>query len=145
MVRIEISGGEQAKLLGAKIRAAEKEFKPEMGKALHDGTRPLPAAARRSALEHLPKRKGLNRLVAAAKFTVRRISVMEYQVKGSGIDQLQHTNEGQVSHPTFAHRPRVTQTIPRAKDWFNRPMRAHKRKIADELGDAMHRIAKRIT
>lgn len=145
MVHVEISGGAQAKLLGAKIRAAEKEFKPEMGKALHDGTRSLPMAARRSALEHLPKRKGLNLLVAAARFTVRRISVMEYQVKASGIPQLQHTNEGEVSHPTYGHRPRVTQTIPRAKDWFNRPMRAHKQKIADDLGDAMHKIAERIT
>jgi ribosomal protein S21 len=39
----------------------------------------------------------------------------------------------------------VTQAIPRAREWFNKPMRARKRKIADELGDAMHRIAKRIT
>lgn len=145
MAGVEISGGEKFRLLAAKLRAAEKEFKPEIGKALKEGTRPFPMAARRSALEHLPKRNGLNRLVAAARFTVHRISTMEYRVTATGIKQLQRTNEGHINHPTFRHRPRVTQSIPRADNWFNKPMRTHKREITDKLGEAMHKIAKRIT
>ena len=143
-VRVDISGDVKAHVLAAKLRIAEKEFKYEMGRALRDGVRPLPEAARRSALANLPKRNGLNRIVAAARFSVRRISEMEYRVTAKGIRQLQRTNEGHINHPTYGHRPRETQAIPRARRWFNKPMRAAKRKIADDLGDAMHRVARRI-
>lgn len=144
-VRVEISGEEKLRLLAAKLRIAEREFKPEIGKALAAGARPLPLAARRSAFDHLPKRNGLNRIVAEARFSVRRFGEMEYRVVAKGIMQLGNTDNGRINHPTYGHRPRVTQEIPKARDWFNRPMRAGKRKIANELGDAMHRIAQRIT
>lgn len=144
VVRIEISGDAKARVLAAKLRIAEKEFKPEMGKALRSGARPLPNAARRSALEHLPRRNGLNQIVAAARFTLRRISVMEYRVTANGIDQLEDTNDGFITHPTFDHRPRKRQAIPKARGWFNKPMRAGKRRISDELGDSMRRVARRI-
>lgn len=144
-VRIQISGDEKARRLAAKLRIAEKEFKPEMGKALRAGAQPLPAAARRSALERLPKRNGLNLIIASARYNVRRISAMEYQVLARGIKQLDYTNRGYVNHPTYRRGPRRTQSIPKAKGWFNKPMHAGKRKISNELGQAMHRIAKRIT
>lgn len=143
-IRVEISGNEKTRLLAAKLRIAEKQFDPEMGKALREGARPLPEAARLSALEHLPRRNGLNLVVAAARFSIRRVSEMEYRVTVKGIRQIQRTNEGFITHPTYGHRPREDQAIPKARDWFNRPMRAGKRKISNELGKAMHRIAQRI-
>lgn len=144
-VSIKFSGDAEAKILAAKLRIAEKDFRPEMGKALRAGARPLPEAARRSAIENLPRRNGLNLVVAAARYRLRRISVMEYQVSAEGIKQLQYTNEGYVNHPTYDRPPRTRQSIPKAKGWFNKPMRRGKRKISDELGDAMHQVAKRIT
>lgn len=147
MVRLEIDRRDTAKfhVLAAKLRAAEAEFKPEVGKALSDGARTLPAAARLSALEKLPKRGGLNLIVAKSRFRVRRVSQTEVQVVASGIEQLANTNEGYVVHPTFDHRPREKQAIPKARGWFSTPMRRGKNKISDAIGDAMHRIAKRIT
>lgn len=144
-VRVEITGTEKFRSLAARLRAAEHDFKPEMGKALSDGARTLPAAARASALEKLPKRNGLNLIVARSRFRVRRISPQEVRVVATGIEQLPNTNDGFINHPTFDHRPRETQAIPKARGWFSDPMHRGKDKIGDAIGDAMHRIAKRIT
>jgi len=124
---------------------AEKEFQPEMGKALAEGARPLPMAARVSALEHLPHRNHLNAIVASARIRVRRISEREVRVVANGIKQLANTNAGWINHPTYGHRPRERQRLPRAEGWFSDPMHRGKRRVSDKLGDAMHRIAKRIT
>ena len=145
MVSIRITGDAKAKVLAAKLRLAEREFQAKMGQALTDGARPLPMAAKASALERLPKRGGLNVIVASARFRVRRVSDREVQVVASGIRQLGNTNEGRINHPTFSHRPRETQLIPRARGWFSDPMRRGKNRIRDSIGDAMHRVAKRIT
>lgn len=145
MVRYEISGGKEFKALSAKLLAAERELPVEIRRAVDRSARPFPAAAKRSAVVNLPKRGGLNLLVARARFTVRRISATTVEVRAKGIEQLANINAGLVNHPTYGHRPRVTQRITRARDWFFKPMRKAKRETADELGDAMHRVAKRIT
>lgn len=145
MYQVKTSGGDQFHRLAAKLLAAEREFTPEMGKALADGARPLPEEARLSALEHLPKRGGLNVLVAGSSFRLRRVSVGVIEIRVVGIRQLARTNEGWISHPTFGHRPKDTQFMPRAKGWFSDPMHRGKNRISDALGRAMHKIAQRTT
>lgn len=145
MPSFEFSGTAKFDVLAMKLRAAEKELRIEMGRALASGARPLPEAARRSAIEHLPKRGGLNMKVASARFRTRQLSNEQVDVVAKGIDQLADTNEGRITHPTYGHRPRRTQLIPKARGWFTQPMRRGKRRISNELGDAMHRVAKRIT
>lgn len=135
----------KARVLAAKLRAAEADLKPEVGKALSSGARSLPLDAQISALQNLPRRGGLNRLVARSRFRVRRTSTMQADVIASGIDQLSDINAGRVNHPTFGHHPRQTQRLPRARDWFSTPMHHGKDKISHAIGDAMHRVAKRIT
>lgn len=144
MVRYEISGTEKFRIAAAKLRAAEHEMPAKIRRAVDEAARPLPAAARRSALTNLPHRGGLNLLVARARIRTKRTSSSTLEVEANGIQQLPNTEAGYVNHPTFGHRPRVTQRIPRAKGWFFRPMRKAKPKIKDEIGDAMHKVAKEI-
>lgn len=145
MVHFEVSGTEKFRVLAEKLRAAEHDMPERLRRAVDEGARDLPAAARRSALTNLPHRGGLAALVARARITNRRVSSTELEVRAKGIEQLANTNEGYVNHPTFRHRPRVTQPIRKAKGWFFQPMRRGKSKVKDKLGEAMHRTAKEIT
>lgn len=144
-IRYEISGSKEFRALAAKLRLAERDLPREVRQAVDRSARPLPATAKRSALMNLPRRGGLNLLVARARFTRRRISPSVVEVRTKGIEQLANTNAGRINHPTFGHRPRVTQLIPKARDWFFKPMRRAKGNVKDELEDAMHRTARKIT
>jgi hypothetical protein len=142
--RYEISGSKEFSLLAVRLRAAEADLTVHMRRAVDKAARPMPVAARRSALSNLPHRGGLNVLVARARITVRRVSATTLEIHAKGIEQLGNTNEGFVSHPTYGRSPYGLQSIPRARDWFYEPLRRRKRQVADELGDAMHRTAKEI-
>lgn len=144
MTRVEVSGTD-FHAVAAKLLAAEHDLPVHLRRAVDKSARPLPAAAKRSALENLPHHHGLNVLVARARITIRRTSSTTLEVRARGIEQLGNTNDGRIGHPTFGHRPRRTQLIPRARDWFFKPMRKRKNEISDELGDAMHKVAKEIT
>jgi len=102
-------------------------------------------AAKVSAFEKLPHHGGLNKIVASARIRVRRVSIREVDVVATGIRQLANTNRGFINHPTYGHRLRETQQLPRARGWFTNPMRNGKRRILNEVGKAMHRVAKRVT
>lgn len=145
MVNYQVSGTEKFREAAVRLRIAERTLPERMRKAVDQGARPLPAAARRSALENLPHHNELNLVVARARITIRRVSPTMLEVRAKGIEQLGNTNAGRVNHPTYGHRPRRTQRIPRAKGWFNKPMRKAKPRVKKELGDAMHKVAKDIT
>jgi hypothetical protein len=144
MVRYEFSGGRDFQVAAAKLRNAGRDLPAETRQAVDKSARPLPLAAKRSAVLNLPRRGGLNLLVARSRFTIRRTSPTTVEVRARGIEQLENTNEGRVNHLTFGRRPWITQRIPRARDWFFKPMRKAKRDVKDELEDAMHRVAKKI-
>jgi len=143
MVRYQVSGT-NFRVLGTKLRVAEHDLPIEIRRAVDKSARPLPAAVKRSAVENLPRRGGLNLLVARARVTIKRVSSTAVDVRAKGIEQLANTNAGRVNHPTYGHRPRFTQRIPKARGWFFKPMRRAKRATTDELEDAMHRVAKEI-
>jgi hypothetical protein len=145
VVHFETKGSADFGRVAEKLRIAEREFQPEMGKALSEGARPLPQNARQSALEKLPHRGKLNVIVASARIRIRRLSDREVDVVARGIKQLANINEGRINHPTYGHRPRETQLLPRAKGWFSTPMHNGKRRISRALGKHMHEITKRIT
>jgi hypothetical protein len=128
--RFEVSGTGDFKRAAARLRVAEKDLPREVRSAVDKGVRPLPIAVKRSAIMNLPRRGGLNVLVAQARITIKRVS---------------ETNAGRVWHPTFGHRPRILQRIPRAKDWFFKPVRRVKPDVKDEIEDALRRVARRIT
>ena len=144
MPSLEFPGGsaEFAKVARA-FRQAEGELPRELTKALERSSKPLRKDAKASALEHLPSDGGLNRIVASARMTVRHIA-NGIRIVAKGIDQLRLTNQGKIVHPTYGHRPRKLQPIPKAKDWFTRAMRDGEPKVRKELVKALDKIARRI-
>lgn len=144
MPTIEFVGGEQFAKLAAKIRAAEGELPNELYRALEKSSKPLRRDAKSSALAHLPRKGGLNRVVAGSRMSTRRVA-NGIKIKANGIEQLKLTNSGKVRHPVYGHPGTwVTQSIPAAKDWWSRPMRNGAPKVRRELVKALGKIARRI-
>jgi hypothetical protein len=141
---IEIRGGEQFTALAARIRKAEGELKPELYDALERAAPSLEHAATRSAAANLPHRGGLNAVVASAGMTHQR-RAGGIRITARGITQLKLTNEGRVRHPVYGIPGTwVGQLIPKAKDWFTKPIHDGAPKVRRELEKALEKIARKI-
>jgi hypothetical protein len=145
---LQIRGGWKAERIARAFeRAAAHDLRDELRRGLDDGARPIVDAAHRSALENLPKRKGLNLIVARARITVHHSSGRRLSIKilAEGIDQLYLIDKaGEVMHPTFGHRPRVIQPIPKAEGWFTEACQGKAHEMRRELERALDRVARRI-
>ncbi|MFD6069442.1 hypothetical protein [Amycolatopsis lurida] len=144
---IEAEGGEKLVALAKRLRKAPKELRSELTKAITQAMRPLKEAAKKSAIEKLPRSGGLGKRVA--KTTLRHKRKMSG--RGAGIRIEAQTNavkdplridRGRVRHPTFGHRPWVLQDV--RKGWFTEPMREGAPAVQQELLQAMDRIARKI-
>ena len=144
MPTLEFPGGSaQFERVARAFRQAEGELPRELVKALEKSAKPLQKDATASAVANLPHSGGLNHIVAAARMSTRR-RANGIRIMAKGIDQLAMTNAGKVVHSTYGHRPRVVQFIPKAKDWFTKPMRDGAPKVRRELIKALDKIARRI-
>jgi hypothetical protein len=145
MPSIEITGGEQLRVIAAKFRQeAHGDLDRELQAALERASKPLREDAKASALEHLPHRGGLNVLVAAAAMILQR-RAGGIRIVAHGMSQLSRTNAGEVRHPVWGDREVwVTQVIPRALNWFYKPMQDGAGKVEEELKKALDKVARKI-
>jgi TPR repeat protein len=144
MPSMEIHGEEQFNALAKRLRQAEGELQPELYQALERAAPPLERAATRSAEANLPHRGGLNAVVAAAGMSHQR-RAGGIRITARGITQLALTNRGEVRHPVYGDPGTwVQQLIPKAKDWFDKPIRDGAPAIRKELEKALEKIARKI-
>lgn len=144
MASIEVRGAEQFNELAARLRKARGELKPELYDALERAAPPLERAATRSAAANLPRRGGLNALVASAGMSHQR-RAGGIRIVARGITQLKLTNAGEVRHPVYGEPGTwVGQLIPKAKDWFTKPIHDGAPKVREELKKALDTIARKI-
>lgn len=144
MSDIEIRGGEEFSALAARIRKAEGELPHELTDALERSAPPLERAATRSALANLPRRGGLNAVVASAGMSHQR-RAGGIRITARGITQLKLTDEGAVRHPVYGKPGTwVGQLIPKAKDWFEKPIRDGIPKVREELERAIDKLIRNI-
>lgn len=144
MTSIEIHGEEQFNALAARIRKEAGELPHELIDALERAAPPLERAATRSAAANLPHRGGLAGIVASSGMSHQR-RAGGIRIVAHGITQLKLTNEGKVRHPVYGNPfTWVTQAIPKARDWFDRPIRAGAPKVRAELNKALDKIARKI-
>lgn len=145
MPSLEFPGGSaQFEKVARAFRQAEGELPRELQSALERAAPRLERAATASALENLPQAGGLAAVVAAAGMsTWRRPGGI--RIIADGIDQLRFTNKGKVRHPVYG-RPHswITQSIPKATNWFTTPMREGAGDVRKELTKALNKIARRI-
>lgn len=144
MPSIEIQGEEKFAALAARIRKAEGELPHELIDALERAAPPLKRAAKASAAQNLPHRGGLAAIVASSGMSTQR-RAGGIRIVARGIQQLKLTNSGKVRHPVYG-RPGtwVSQLIPKARDWFDKPMRDGAPKVRRELDKALDKIARKI-
>jgi len=144
MPSIEVRGEEKFNALAARLRRAEGELQPELYDALERAAPPLERAATRSAAANLPHRGGLAAIVASAGMSHQR-RAGGIRITARGITQLKLTNEGKVRHPVYGNPGTwVGQAIPKARDWFNRPILAGAPKVRAELVNALDKLARKI-
>jgi hypothetical protein len=67
------------------------------------------------------------------------------RIVARGIQQLKFTNTGRVRHSVYG-RPGtwVTQAIPKARGWFDKPMHDGAPRVRRELNKALDKIARKI-
>jgi hypothetical protein len=141
---LKIEGGDQFIEAARRVRRANGELPHEIIDALERAAPPLERAATASAAANLPKRGGLAAIVASAGMSHHR-RAGGIRIIARGITQLSLTNQGKVRHPVYGVPGTwVGQAIPKAKDWFDRPIRNGAPKIRAELDKALDKIARMI-
>src|SRR6266487_1865942 len=146
-VTVTTRGADKLTRLGRALKAAgDKDLQRELRRAMQRGGRPLKDAARRGALERLPKRGGLAERVASSKFGVRTSTAgkgASVRVIGRSGYDLQGMDEGEIRHPVYGNRKRwVSEKI--RPGWFSDAEEAAAPKVRDELVAAIDLVAAKL-
>jgi hypothetical protein len=146
-VTVTSHGAEKLTRLGVAIKAAgDKDLQRELRRAMQRGGKPLKEAARRGALERLPKRGGLAERVSTSKFGVRTTTSGKgaaVRIVGQSGYDLQGMDDGLIRHPVYGNRKNwVSETI--APGWFFDAEEAAAPKVRDELIQAIDVVAAKL-
>lgn len=146
-VDISIQGGDELAKIGAELkRVGNGDLRRELLRGLNRSTKPLKAAVKRSALDSLPRRGGLNQRIAGAKIgSSNRASGRNGGVrltgKLSGHD-LDTIEKGVVRHPVFGRNPWVSQPV--TAGFFSKPIDDNVDEVRKELLDVLEDVARRL-
>src|SRR5689334_25378771 len=125
------------------MRVANAEMPHNNIDALERAAPPLERAATASAAANLPHRGGLAAIVASSGMSHQR-RAGGIRIIARGISQLKLTNDGLVRHPVYGEPGTwVTQAIPKAREWFTKPIRDGAPKVRRELDKALDKIARK--
>jgi len=142
---VRVSGGAKIAAVAAALRhlGTDRTIVNEMAKEIRRVSPDMRQAIKDSAIEHLPKRGGLNRWVAAAKVrtSIRRsprsagITFVVSRNSIHGKTDMDAINRGRLRHPVFGNRRKwVVQAVePGFGD------KALQGPIADDFRDAAHK------
>lgn len=144
---IEVQGGEKLVALAKRLKGAPKELRGELTKAITKSLQPLKAAAKKSAVEKLPRRGGLGKRVAKTTLRHKRKATgrgagIRIEAQPNAVKDPLRIDRGRVRHPTYGRRPWVLQDV--RKSWFTEPMREGAPAVQRELIQAMDDIARKI-
>lgn len=119
-----VNASVQLRASAARLRAAGATgVKTSMVRQLRAAAKPVAADIQDSAREALPKKGGINELVANRKPTISvrttgRLAGVTIKYSGPG----RYSNQSGWRHPVFGHRGRkwATTTVPAAEGWWER-------------------------
>lgn len=136
------------KLSKALKHAGRTGLRKELNKGLRKGAKPLIPKAKAAARANLPRSGGLAAQVAKEPM---RVQVRTGRTPGVRIvvgkkrGGARSTNRGTIRHPVFGNREVwVTQSVPRAKDWFDATMRKEAPRVRPHLEEALERVARQV-
>lgn len=144
---ISITGANKLAAVTRRLKATgQSGLKRDMLRGLRAAAKPLPEVARASALETLPKKGGLNEVVASQKFAVRtRTSGRNPGVRVVGVskEHLRAMDAGRLSHPVFGNRNVwVKQKI--KPGWWTVPLTAQAPAVRARLLAVLAETARKI-
>lgn len=145
---IRVDGVEHFAQVARALRAAgAKDLRRELYRGLNRATKPLKDAAKANAAT-LPQRGGLAGRVQRARFSTKgragrnpSVSIVAKDAKSRSVD-LRALDAGTVRHPTFGHRPWVSQPV--TPGWFSKPMEAGADDVAREVLAAVDAVAAKL-
>lgn len=114
---VTIQGVEDIGRLGAAYRAGGKELRTRIRKAMQEAAKPLAVEVRDKGAAKMPHRGGLSGRIAAARAGVSltastRSTAVAIRLGTREKYDLRSMDLGRLRHPTYGHRPWVSQTVP---------------------------------
>lgn len=141
------AGARQLSELAAKLKAESRgDIRRQLLRNIRAAGKPLLADAQKSALETLPRRGGLNQVVASAKFSVRTSlsgTSARVRLQASEPHHIRSIDKGRVRHPTFGHDPWKTQAV--TPGWWTTPMEAGSPKVRAAIIRTVDEISRKLT
>src|SRR5215217_4820608 len=142
VVSVEIRGQAEMQRLARQLANASRTLLSELSDTAEDSLKPLKPAIRRSAMDTLPTRGGVDRKIAASDIRiVKKRNLVRLETRNAYA--LRTLDEGTLRHPVFGNRRKwVTQRVRRG--WWTRPVTAASPRIVREIQREMQRITNRI-
>ena len=159
----EVTGTADFKILGAKLKVADKSMRLKLGRNIRAATAPLKSAIPEAA-QRLPKSGGLADLVAKTpiRTSITNNSMgLHVKVRSAGsppVRDVRAIDEGKLRHPVFGSNARrvaghlkdsikadkwVSQSVP--SGYFSDPVDAATPEITAAVTKAIDEIAKELT
>jgi hypothetical protein len=157
---VQVQGVDKLHRLGQGLKAFDdRKFKNSVSREIREEVKPAGEAARENARTMLPKRGGLNELVAKARVGARTrtsgksasVSITMTQRKAGGrLRDLRHLDEeGSLRHPAFARPDQtrkqwtwVSQKVP--SGFFTKAMQAQAPAMAKRLERVLDDVIKQV-
>ena len=149
MPDVEVRGADQLTRLARTLRqVGDKDLKKELRRGINEAVQPVKASIRARALSSMPRRGGLNQVMARSRITVsQRGSGANPGVRLVTKSHNPRIDKGIVRHPVRATGPREDWTWvdqPVKPGWFTHPAAASAPITRLKLLAAMRRIERQL-
>jgi hypothetical protein len=146
VIGLDVRGGEDFARLARRVKeVGDRQLRRELLSSIQRATRPVRDKVREKALSTLPSSGGLAGEVAASRFSARTSMTgrnVGVRVVGASGRDVRSLDAGRLRHPTFGHKPFVSQSV--EPGFFSATIEDHAPEIRDEISDAMKTIANKI-
>ncbi len=126
------------KAFALRVKEADKKIARGVRKKLREAGKPLAAKVIAEAPDELPQRGGLADLLKAARPALSLAAKsLAITVRSPGHD-LRSINAGRLRHPTYGHKPWVSQGVPAQA--YDRAIEAHTAEAVDVMGKVLQEV-----
>ena len=146
-VDLNVHGANRLAAVAKRLKeTGDKDLRKELYRGIQRAGKPLREATKASAREHLPRKGGLNELIARSRYSMKTRSgenpTVQFVAARKGID-MKAIERGRLRHPVFGNRKNwVTQTI--AGGFFARATQDAIPEVRKEVVKVLDDIAEKI-
>jgi hypothetical protein len=145
---VRFTGARELEQMSRQLQTLAVEMQREVESAMADELEALQPKLRRSAMDTLPTRGGLDRKIAASAMKVTKLGGM-VTLRAISRANIRNMNKGFLFHPVFARGDRsrsqwkwVRQTV--RPGWFEQPTQQSEARLRRAIDQAMRRAIRRV-